>query len=80
MSLQGLGGDVELVYSFDEEHDITARCAEAIRNYWIRRGYYSVTAQVVNDNGRNVVMSNLVNGLPPGARREHVIMSPPRDN
>ena len=67
--------DVELVYSPDEEHDLTARCADEIRNYWIRRGYSSVTAQVVNDNGRNVVRSNLVKGLPPGARQEHLIQT-----
>lgn len=74
MSLHSSDDSVELVYSSDDEHDITARCADAIRTYWISRGYYSVTAQVVNDNGRNVVMSNLVNGLPPGARLSDVIV------
>jgi hypothetical protein len=65
----------EWTYSAVEEIDLTQRCAEYIRTYWIQRGYHSVTAQVVNDNGRNVVMSNLVNGLPPGARREHVVQA-----
>ena len=75
MTLHASDGSIEWAYSAAEERELTARCADDIRNYWIRRGYYSVTAQVVNDNGRNVVMSNLVNGLPPGARREHLIQT-----
>ena len=77
MTLQGLGGDVTVgdgFYSAAEDHDLTQRCADSIRDYWIRRGYATITAKAVSDNGRMIVMSNLVNGLPPGARIADVIV------
>ena len=43
---------------------MTGKMARNIRAYWRRQGY-EVMVMVVGEQGRSVIVSSLVNGLPP---------------
>ena len=68
MSLHGQTGEhvPRDLYASAEDADITQRCAEMIREYWITRGFATIQAIVGKDkNGYRAITSNMVNGIPP---------------